>query len=124
MRYSQLSLELRLLLEDPENYPLLVTFLGKRGLLTFEEIAFLRRNGVDFDIDDHQVATLLEEQKRPRAVTPLEGEGPASIGDRATLPEDRKAGDRPDRARGLLVFLAVAGAIYATFRRIVHFAPR
>lgn len=62
MRYSQMNDEARkLLLDDPEYYPWRVRFLGKGGILSYEEIALLRQEGVDFDIDDEQASVALQE---------------------------------------------------------------
>ncbi len=62
MRYSQMSDQARkMLLDDPEYYPWRVRFLGKGGILCYEEIAFLRQEGVDFDIDDQQASAALRE---------------------------------------------------------------
>ncbi len=56
MRYSQMSEEQRhFYLDGIENYPLRVAFLGKRGILTLEEVSFLRGKNVDFDVDDQQI---------------------------------------------------------------------
>jgi hypothetical protein len=49
----------RHLLDDAANYPLYVTFLDKTGLLTFEEVHFLREKGVDFDVNDKQAEEVL-----------------------------------------------------------------
>ena len=60
MRFSELSPEERgVLLQEADNFPLRVTFLGKIGLLTREELDLLQAHGVDFDVDDHQVAEIL-----------------------------------------------------------------
>ncbi len=62
MLYSQMSPEQRkILMDDPESYPLRIAFLGKVGILTQEEVAFLRENGVDFDVGDGQAAEALGE---------------------------------------------------------------
>ncbi|MHB1414519.1 MAG: hypothetical protein ACYC1C_04635 [Chloroflexota bacterium] len=62
MRYSEMSDKLRVqLLDDPENYPFRVSFLGKEGLLTMEELLFLRDNEVDFDISDNQIEAIMAE---------------------------------------------------------------
>jgi len=62
VRYSQMSDEQRQqLLDNPEHYPLRVSFLGKVGLLSFEEVELLRQHDVDFDVADRQVAAILEE---------------------------------------------------------------
>lgn len=47
------------ILDEPDNYPLRVTFLGKTGLLTFEEAAFLRENAIDFEVDSSQIEEIL-----------------------------------------------------------------
>lgn|GEM_PF-5770993 len=71
MRYSQMSEEQRhQLLDDAEHYPLRVSFLSKQALLSQGEVAFLRRNGVDFDVDDAQIAEIQAELAE-------EGEAPA-----------------------------------------------
>ncbi len=63
MLYSEMSPEQRkTLLDDPEKYPMKVSFLDKVGILTREELAFLRENGVDFDVDDRQAAEALGEE--------------------------------------------------------------
>jgi hypothetical protein len=68
MRYSQMSPEERReVLDVPANYPLRVTFLGKVGLLTFDQVAFLRRHGVDFAVDESQVERLLGRKPRGRS---------------------------------------------------------
>jgi len=68
MKYSRMSLEQRkLLLEDPESYPLRVTFLGKTGIITEEQVAFLLENHVDFDVDDRQAAEVLGPEAVQRA---------------------------------------------------------
>lgn len=60
MLYSRMSPEqIKKLLDDPESYPLRVEFLGKVGLLTYEELLFLRRHEVDFDVDDRQASAVL-----------------------------------------------------------------
>ena len=60
MLYSQMSPEQRqALLDNPENYPLHVRFLGKVGIVDYEQVKFLRVNGVDFDVDDRQAAEVL-----------------------------------------------------------------
>lgn len=63
MRYSQMNDEARkLLLDNPDEYhSWKVSFLGKTGILSYEEIAFLRQEGVDFDIDDEQASVALGE---------------------------------------------------------------
>jgi len=62
MLYSQMSDDQRRqLLDDREMYPWRVTFLGKTGILSYEAISLLRDSGVDFDVDDHQIAEMLEE---------------------------------------------------------------
>lgn len=59
MRYSQMSDEQRQqLLDEPANYPLKVSFLGKRGLLMPGEVELLRRHEVDFDLDDDQISEI------------------------------------------------------------------
>ncbi len=63
MLYSQMSREERkIVLDDPRNYPMRVSFLNKVGILCQEEVAFLRENQVDFDVDDSQVAEVLGEE--------------------------------------------------------------
>ena len=63
MRYSQMSREQRQQwLGDPQSYPLRVSFLGKEGLLSYGEVAFLREHGVDFEVDDAQIAEIEAEQ--------------------------------------------------------------
>ena len=60
MKYSQMSPRQRKeLLENPDNYPLYVTFLNKTGLLTFEQVAFLREHDVDFDVEDRLAEVVL-----------------------------------------------------------------
>ncbi len=60
MKYSQMSPGQRKeLLENPDNYPLYVTFLNKTGLLTFEQVAFLREHDVDFDVEDRLAEVVL-----------------------------------------------------------------
>jgi hypothetical protein len=67
MLYSQLSPEQqRRILDDPAHYPLHVSFLGKAALLSFQEVAFLRRQGIDFEVHDEQVEELLEEEEGSR----------------------------------------------------------
>ena len=62
MRYTQMSpTQRQQLLENPDNYPLRVSFLGKSGLLTYEEVGFLREHAVDFDVDQSQLAELAAE---------------------------------------------------------------
>ena len=64
MRYSEMRDEWRhQLLDDPEIYPLRVTFLGKTGILTMEQVSFMRKNGVDFNVDDDQLLEILEERR-------------------------------------------------------------
>ncbi len=60
MKYSHMTAEQkRLLLGNPQNYPWRVTFLGKAGILSYEEIDFLQQQGVDFDLDDRQAEEIL-----------------------------------------------------------------
>lgn len=60
MLYSCMSPEQRkTLLDDRENYPMRVRFLGKVGIMTQEELAFLRENEIDFDVDDRGAAAVL-----------------------------------------------------------------
>ncbi len=61
MKYSEMNRAQRKLLEDEESYPLRVTFLGKVGILTLEQVIFLREHQVDLDVDDRQAAALLGE---------------------------------------------------------------
>jgi hypothetical protein len=72
VRYSLMPLRVRqLALSNIDNYPFRTKFLGKTGLLGFEAIDLLIRNGVDFEIDDAQVAEILsrrEEEPSPPAV--------------------------------------------------------
>lgn len=61
MRYAEMTPEEReKLLDDPDNYPLPVTFLGKTGLLSFEAVELLREHEVDFDVDDRPAAEILD----------------------------------------------------------------
>ncbi len=63
MKYSEMNpAQRKLLLEDEESYPLRVSFLGKVGILTLEQVTFLREHQVDFDVDDHQAAAVLGER--------------------------------------------------------------
>ena len=63
MKYSEMDpVQRKLLLEDEESYPLHLTFLGKEGILTMEQVLFLREHEVDFDVDDRQAAAVLGEQ--------------------------------------------------------------
>ncbi len=65
MRLSEIDVEQRKrLLEDPGNFPLRVAFLGKVGILTFEEVSFLLRNGVDPDFEEAQLERVLGEPVR------------------------------------------------------------
>jgi hypothetical protein len=60
MLYSCMSPEQRkILLDNPESYPMRVCFLGKVGIMTREEMAFLLENGIDFDVDDRAAAEVL-----------------------------------------------------------------
>lgn len=91
MKYSQMTPEQRKeLLDNPENYPLRVAFLGKVALLTLPEVAFLQRNGVDFDVDDRQVAEILGEQagagEAPSPGETIEGAIPPAERPRHRLP--------------------------------------
>lgn len=61
MRYSEMSeVQRRQILDNHENYPLGVRFLNKAGLLTYEELDFLRRNGVDFEVSQRDVNRIEE----------------------------------------------------------------
>ncbi len=67
MKHSEMSpVQRKLLLEDEESYPLRVTFLGKVGLLTMEQVTFLREHQIDFDVDDRQAAAVLGERAERR----------------------------------------------------------
>jgi len=60
MLYSQMSPEQReTLFGDPAHYPFHVNFLGKYGILSEGEISLLREHGIDFDVDDDEVANVL-----------------------------------------------------------------
>ncbi len=62
MKYSEMSpVQRKLLLEDEESYPLQVTFLGKVGILTMDQVTFLTEHQIDFDVDDRQAAAVLGE---------------------------------------------------------------
>ncbi len=116
MKYSEMSPEQRkAIIDDPENYPLLVSFLGKTGLLMPPEVDFLIRSGVDFEVDDHQVAEIL-------GISVIElrlfrGRAPSSIqevGEVVVPPPQRR------RLHLLLLRLAVAmlGGMAALLRAI------
>lgn len=95
MRYSEMSDELRVqLLDDPDNYPFRVRFLGKEGLLSMEELLFLRDNEVDFDISDAQIEEIsaeLGEAPAPRG-GPLVRTISAVLGALAVVIRIRRAG--------------------------------
>ncbi|MGE5617869.1 MAG: hypothetical protein ACM3US_01280 [Sphingomonadaceae bacterium] len=75
MRLSEIDAEQRKrLLADPDNFPLRVAFLGKVGILTFEEVSFLLRSGVDPDFDRGQVEQVLGEPVRPALEVGAEAE--------------------------------------------------
>ncbi len=69
MRYSDMTADQRrVLLDDPERYPLRVIFLGKAAILSYEELAFLRQRGVDFEIDRKQAEEAFLEKGVPVAL--------------------------------------------------------
>ncbi|MHB1417590.1 MAG: hypothetical protein ACYC1C_20270 [Chloroflexota bacterium] len=68
MLYSEMSAQQReLLLDNLDNYPLRVSFLGKSGLLSAEGVALLRKNNVDFDLDDRQARNIILGATVPKA---------------------------------------------------------
>ncbi len=83
-------------LDNPENYPVRVAFLGKRGLLTSQELRFLRGKGVDFDVDDHQIAEM-------EAETLYKGKA---------IP--------PPRQSLLLTLVSMAISLFLILRRSIH----
>lgn len=96
MRYSQMSDEQRRqLLGEPANYPLRVSFLGKRGLLMPGDVELLRRHEVDFDVDDDQIEEIL-----------------AKMTERGEVPA-------PPRGH-LLRILAAILAVLVLLRRTIH----
>ena len=117
MQYSEMTPAQRgALLDDPDVYPLRVTFLGKAAILTREEIAFLRQNGVDFDVDQNQADRILVEAAH-RDVAVL-WSAPAD-----EAPEG--AGAPPSATRGLFVVIAaVLGGAYALLRLAARFLRR
>lgn len=63
MLYSEMSeAQRQLLFDNPENYPLRVRFLRKSGLVTADVIVLLRREGIDFEVDDAQIEEIMTQQ--------------------------------------------------------------
>lgn len=68
MLYSEMSAQQReLLLDNLDNYPLRVSFLGKSGLLSAEGVELLRKHDVDFDLDDRQARSIMSGATVPKA---------------------------------------------------------
>ncbi len=87
MRYTEMTLEQRrALLDDPESYPLRVVFLGKAAILTAEELEFLRRNGVDFDVDERQAEDILTKAAREDVAVLWSGPTPAVAAETGATP--------------------------------------
>lgn len=81
MRYSQMSQEQRQQwLDDPQSYPLRISFLGKEALLSRPEVSFLREQGVDFELDDAQIAEIEAEQAEAGLAPAPPGDWPLRLG--------------------------------------------
>lgn len=89
MRYSEMTTDMRsAVFPNPDNYPLRVTFLGKIGLLGSEGVALLLNNGVDFEVDDSQLADILAKKEAMEPEWPSAGDNTlkaTSLGEATTV---------------------------------------
>lgn len=128
MKLSKMSAHERMrLLEDEESYPLRVRFLGKVGLLSREEVAFLVNNGVDLELDDRQVreqlgepgglaAPVAEEAPRPEGPYGVETSAETSRTVPAEVSAPSTESSREDARTGCVV--AGAAALLTVLRLI------
>lgn len=119
MLYSRMNSDKRKqIVEQSENYPLRVSFLGKTGLLSPGEVAFLRSRGVEFDVDDSQVQDILlelaEQEETDRKVEIGSGEREIT-----TVSENQVMVEPPGRIGPILAIVAVLFTAVALLRRAI-----
>lgn len=96
------------ILGEKENFPLRATFLGKTGLLSFDEVDFLRQNGVDFDLDDRQLAEIAV--ARGDMATTAEADKQAQVAEEEQEPSGSGSTGARSSARLWLVIAVVVAA--------------